>query len=459
MAKYYYNKYYATYSTGYTMSAWSTIPEQTSRNNLHRYLAFNSSTGVVTLTENYGTDNPRISSYMDTYGVGYQKNTDTQYFRQTKENSYTYVTAVANISPFSEYVRGALITSNIIAENGTYPANGRHTDGYWYVRGTAVPIYTVTFKGWDGTTLSTQSIESGGSATAPSAPARTGHTFSGWSGTYTNVTSTRTITATYTINSYTVAFNNWNGTNIVNRTVNHGSNASPPSNPTRTGYTFSGWSGTYTNVTSSRTITATFTINTYSVNFKNWNGTNIVTRTVNYGANATPPTNPTRTGYTFAGWSGTYTSVTSNRDITATFTINSFVVTFKDWNGSTLKTETVNYGSGATAPTSPTRTGYSFAGWDRAFNSITSTTTVTATYSTLTYTVTFKDWDGSMLKTDTVNHGSNATAPANPSRTGYTFDGWDKGFTNIISNLIVNAVYTYILLASPMMQWSKVERV
>ena len=57
------------------------------------------------------------------------------------------------------------------------------------------------------------------------------------------------------------------------------------------------------------------------------------------------------------------------------------------------------------------------------------------------YTVTFKDWNGQILKTQTVTEGASATAPSNPTRDGYTFVGWDKGFTNITSNLEVIAQY------------------
>ena len=60
---------------------------------------------------------------------------------------------------------------------------------------------------------------------------------------------------------------------------------------------------------------------------------------------------------------------------------------------------------------------------------------------TLTYTVTFKDWDGKILKTQTVTEGAVALAPPNPTRDGYTFIGWDKGFTNVRSNLEVIAQY------------------
>ena len=116
-------------------------------------------------------------------------------------------------------------------------------------------------------------------------------------------------------------------------------------------------------------------------------------------------------------------------------------VTFKDWNGTVLKTEQVQYGGAATAPANPTRTGYTFTGWDKAFNNVTADLVVTAQYSINTYTVTFKDWNGTVLKTQQVQYGGAATAPANPTRTGYTFTGWDKAFTSVTANLVVTAQY------------------
>ncbi len=58
-----------------------------------------------------------------------------------------------------------------------------------------------------------------------------------------------------------------------------------------------------------------------------------------------------------------------------------------------------------------------------------------------TFTVTFVDYDGTILKTETVESGKSATAPASPTREGYAFSGWDKSFENVTSNLTVTALY------------------
>ena len=58
------------------------------------------------------------------------------------------------------------------------------------------------------------------------------------------------------------------------------------------------------------------------------------------------------------------------------------------------------------------------------------------------YIVTFKDWDGTVLKIEEVEQGQSATAPTDPTRENYTFIGWDKEFSNVQSDLIVTAQYT-----------------
>lgn len=139
-------------------------------------------------------------------------------------------------------------------------------------------------------------------------------------------------------------------------------------------------------------------------------------------------------------------SITTKEDNTAIgrMRLKTVAVTFQDWDGTVLKSETVDYGEGATAPPNPTRDGYTFTGWDVAFDNVTSNLIVTAQYVINTYNVTFKDWDGTILKSEIVDYGEGATAPSNPTRDGYIFTGWDAVFDNITSDLTVIAQYTEI---------------
>ena len=121
--------------------------------------------------------------------------------------------------------------------------------------------------------------------------------------------------------------------------------------------------------------------------------------------------------------------------------LRSYTVRFLNWNGDVLESQTVVEGNPAIPPDNPSREGYTFTNWDTDFSSVKSNLTVTAQYTINTYTVIFKDWDGSVLKTQTVEYGSSAIPPDNPSREGYTFTNWDIDFSSVKSNLTVTATY------------------
>ena len=331
-------------------------------------------------------------------------------------------------------LNGAATVKAVAMQNCRYNS---HVSSY----GITVTKHTVTFKDWNGTVLKTQSVYHTGAATAPANPTRTGYTFTGWDKAFTNVTADLVVTAQYSINTYTVTFKDWNGTVLKTQQVQYGGAATAPANPTRTGYTFTGWDKAFTNVTANLVVTAQYSINTYTVTFKDWNGTVLKTQQVQHGGDAEAPADPTRTGYTFTGWDKEFTNITADLVVTAQYEINTYTVTFKDWVGTVLKIQEVQHGGDAEAPADPTRTGYTFTGWDKAFTNVTADLVVTAQYEINTYTVTFKDWDGTVLKTQEVQYGGNAEAPADPTRVGYTFTGWDKEFTNIMADLVVTAQY------------------
>jgi len=262
------------------------------------------------------------------------------------------------------------------------------------------------------------------------------------------------VDGTLTVNTLmlTVTFQDYNGTTLGTSTVAYGTAATPPANPTREGYTFTGWSTSFDKVTSALTVTAQYAINTYTVRFLAADGvTEIGTpQTVNFDGAATFPTAPRRMGYAFDEWVLTgdnpaypdsLTHVKENINAVASYIRNGYTVTFVDYDGSVIGTDGVLYGQNAEAPVPPTREGYTFIGWDREFNPVTGNITVTAQYEINQYTVRFLDYDGTVIDTQTVDYNTAATAPADPTRDGYTFTGWDTSFDAVTSDLTVTAQY------------------
>ena len=205
---------------------------------------------------------------------------------------------------------------------------------------------------------------------------------------------------------------------------------------------------------------------TYTVRF-NVDGTIVSSTTVYSGGMVSRPENPTKEGYVFNGWrvgsvSGELydfnTQIISDITLYAQWTylggeITYYTVTF-DLNGGTRTggdlTQTVVSGGSAIAP-NLNREGYTFNGWDRPFNNVTDNITVTAqwipntaevTYHTVTFDLNGGTRIGGGDLTQTVASGGSATAPT-VSRSNYTFNGWDRSFTDVTSNMIVTAQWTY----------------
>ena len=146
----------------------------------------------------------------------------------------------------------------------------------------------------------------------------------------------------------------------------------------------------------------------------------------------------------FSDWnSSSATYSTSGSNLTLYFMeTDKHTVTFVDWDGTTLKTQTIDFGADATPPAAPSRANYVFAGWDTDYTGVTEDLTVTAIYHAL-YTVTFLDADGTTLDTQQVEETTAATAPDMTGRMygGNPFSGWDADFSSISSDLTVTAVY------------------
>ena len=257
-------------------------------------------------------------------------------------------------------------------------------------------VYTITYDldggNVDGVNPETYTVESADITLIN--PTRAGYTFTGWNGTGiadgtdtvvipTGSTGNRSYTATWSILVHTVTFVDYDGTVLGTDRVPHGGDAVAPADPERDGYDFTGWDRGYRNVTSSFTVTAEYSAIRYTVIFVDHDGTELGRDIVEYGENATPPADPEREGYTFVGWTPSYTNITGDLTVTAMYEPIALTVTFIDHDGTVLEEQAVDYGGTADAPDDPDRDGYAFDGWDKAFDNVTEDLVVTALYTEL----------------------------------------------------------------------------
>ena len=212
--------------------------------------------------------------------------------------------------------------------------------------------------------------------------------------------------------------------------------ADQPADPTKEGYTFIGWYNGEsewdfeTPVTTGLILTAKWQVNQYTITFKPENGGQDIVIKQDYGTAITAPANPTKTGYTFAGWDKTIptTMPAENMAITARWQVNQYTITFKPENGGQDIVIKQDYGTAITAPANPTKTGYTFAGWDKTIPTTmpAENMAITARWQVNQYTITFKPENGGQDIVIKQDYGTAITAPANPTKTGYTFAGWDR---------------------------------
>ena len=315
--------------------------------------------------------------------------------------------------------------------------------------------YTITFDTDGGSEVAPITQDYGTAITAPADPTREGYTFTGWD---TAIPATMpahnmTITAQWTVNQYTITFDTDGGSEVAPITQDYGTAITAPAAPTREGYTFTGWDKTIpaTMPAGDMTITAQWTVNQYTITYDLDGGTaegNPDTYTVE--TDAFTLKNPTRPGYTFTGWSGTGLTgednltvtipkgSTGNRSYTAHWSLNTYSITY-DLNGGTASGNPTSYTveSATITLNQPTKTGYTFTGWsgtdltgeDNLTVTIPAGSTgdrsYTAHWSLNTYSITY-DLNGGTVSgnPDFYTVESAAITLNQPTRIGYTFTGW-----------------------------------
>ena len=147
----------------------------------------------------------------------------------------------------------------------------------------------------------------------------------------------------------------------------------------------------------------------------------------------------TRAGYTQVGWSTVdggekvydFEDIYAKNEALTLYPVwntNKYTITFDTNGGSEIAPITQDYGTQIAAPANPTRKGYTFKGWDKEIPETmpAENITVKAQWEINQYTITFHTNGGSEIAPITQDYGTKITTPDNPTRKGYTFKGWNK---------------------------------
>lgn len=225
-------------------------------------------------------------------------------------------------------------------------------------------------------------------------------------------------------------------------------------NPTKTGHTFAGWylNPSFTGdafdlntpVTQSVELYAKFSIAQFTISFESNGGSSVSQITQDFESSVSAPTNPTKTGYSFVGWYSDVALTSSyvfdtmpgnNLTLYAKWNVNSYTISFNSNGGTDVDAITQGFGTSVSAPDEPTKEGYTFIRWYLTDPEVAYIfTTIPAENITLNalwvevssteYTVSFETYDGSSVPNQNVIENQKATEPADPTWSGYDFDGW-----------------------------------
>jgi len=432
-------------------------------------------TGDVTYTATYSTTtNTYTVTWVDEDGTVLETDENVPYGTTPEYNGtapskaataqYTYTHTGWDNDTTDETVSGIVAVTGNVTYTATYAETAR--------------TYTVTFKNGDSVLQSGQVAYGQPPAYTGETPVKAAddqytYTFAGWSPEIVAVNGAAEYTAQFdrAVNQYTVKFVNADGTELQSGLVAYGETpAYTGETPVKAAdtqytYTFKGWDKDIAAVTGNVTYTATYaeSARTYTVTFKNGDSV-LQSGQVAYGQTpAYTGETPVKAAddqytYTFAGWTPAIVPVTGPAEYTATFTQGDavkYTVTWKNHDGSVLKSEDVAYGSNPTPPATPSKAAdaqytYTFAGWDPAVAAVTGDVIYTATYTSTVnqYTVRFVNADGKELQSGKVAYGEipaytgETPVKAADARYTYTFAGWDPAVAAVTGDATYTATYT-----------------
>ena len=294
-------------------------------------------------------------------------------------------------------------------------------------------------------------------------PEFTGYEFKGWSeiipATMPDLGdngATKTITANFEKESYTIAFDSKGGSDVADITAKYGETVKKPADPTKDGYTFAGWVDNIWNADgeyvvedlgdngATKTLTATWAVENYTIAFDSNGGSAVASIPATYDETVNKPADPTREGYEFAGWleniwdeNGEYVvedlgDADATKTLVAQWTQETYKLKVVDnITGAVIHEKDYPYGAAIDEIKAPEVAGYDFVEFSEEIPATMpdagktgDTKIITAIYSVNGYTITFNSQGGSEVKAISGNYGDPVVAPANPTKKGYNFIGW-----------------------------------
>ena len=368
------------------------------------------------------------------------------------------------------------IEQSIIFESET--TNGLPSNPFTFTL--APQLFTITAKSSEesmGTVSLSHSgeVELGTNIEAKATTTCEGYFFINWTDANGNIVSTDNpftftlssdieLTANFKANEYPVIFEDFYGSKTTTM-MEYGSQIPKPDDPKITGYTFQNWlpndfenGDVYVKIGGNE-YKPHFVINQYTLTFDTDGGSAIEPITQDFGTEIKAPSEPTRTGYTFAGWDKDIPANMPTENITfkAKWNINQYNVKFIV-NGETVSEETLEYGAEIITPEAPEIEGYTFTGWSPEVSATVPANDVSyeALYVVKTYKVTYYINDV-VVKIDYVNFGEEIPVYEPTIEDNMKFDGWIEnipsvmpakdieihGTTSIIDTSIDNIVANY----------------
>ena len=318
-----------TYPTkeGYTFSGWSELPSTMPSKD-------------VTVMGTFTINKYKLTYYVD--GIEYK--------------SYN-IEYGASVTPEAEPTKQYYTFSGWSWIPGQMPANDVTVTGSFIAN-----KYKLTYI-VDGEEYKSYEVEYNTYISPESYPTKEGYTFLGWSDIPTTMPAEDlTVTGTFTINKYKLIYK-VDGEEYRVYEIEYGSIITPEAAPSREGYVFSGWSWVPSTMPAEDvTVTGSFIAKKYKLIYI-VDGVEYKTYDIETGTYITPEAEPTKEGYTFSGWSDIPETMPTNEVyVVGKFTINKYKITYVI-DGVVFKTEDVEYGSTITPPNPGDHEGYDFA-WE-----------------------------------------------------------------------------------------------